>query len=228
VGRIREYSANEERANAFSHAFGILLGIAGGIILLQKAFVSADNWKIVSVFVYLYGMLSSYISSTVYHACTNHRKPLLQKFDHAAIYLHIAGSYTPFTLVVLRGEGVWGWCIFSVVWIAALIGVIISFRRSGKHSNIETICYVVMGCTIFVAFKPLIDILQRKDAQYIVYWLIAGGVSYIVGALFYSLTKVKYLHTVFHLFVLTGSVFHIIAIYDILKIAFWNSLYEYF
>lgn len=215
--RSRKYSDQEEIANSISHALGILLGFVAGYILLQKAFALHDAIVVVAVAVYLFGMLSSYISSTYYHSLpVGDRKQLLQKYDHAAIYLHIAGTYTPLLLIAMREEGAWGCGVFTFVWIFAVIGVLVSFKKSGKHSNIETICYVVMGCSILVALKPLIHGLEMMDKMPVLWWIVGGGVSYIVGSIFYSLTKIKYMHTVFHIFVLLGSVCHIIAIYLLL------------
>lgn len=211
MGRIRSYSLKEEAFNAGSHALGILLGIASGLILLNAC--SGDRWATGSVLVYLFGMLSCYLSSTLYHACRNtERKRVLQKFDHASIYLHIAGSYTPFTLVTLREVAYWGWGLFFFIWLAAIAGVILSFRKYEKHNPVETVCYVIMGCVVFVAFKPLLDTLSVTGKIEAFYWLVGGGVSYIIGALFYSWTKRPYMHTVFHFFVLGGSVCHIMAI----------------
>lgn len=215
--RSRVYSKKEELANSLSHALGIILGLIAGFILLSMTFESGNKWAVCSVIIYLLGMLSCYIASTCYHALPEGpKKSILQKFDHASIYLHIAGTYTPFTLIVLRQEGWWGWSLTLFIWLAALAGVIASFRRSGKHSYIETACYVIMGCSIFVAFPPLIDVLDTQGKIVALYWLVGGGVSYVIGALFYSLAKVPYMHTVFHFFVLGGSVGHIIAIYKIL------------
>lgn len=215
--RLRVYSRREELTNSISHVLGILLGIVVGFFLLRKASVSQDYIGIISVIIYLVGMLSSYVSSAYYHYLPDcNRKLLLQKCDHAAIYLHIAGTYTPMALIAMHSEGAWGWGIFAFVWLFAIIGVIVSFRKSEKHSNLETICYVVMGCTIFVAFKPLINALEAIDRMPVLWWLLAGGVSYIVGSIFFSLTKIKYMHTVFHIFVLIGSICHIIAIYLLL------------
>lgn len=212
--RSRVYSKKEELANSLSHALGIIIGIRAAILFFAKESIASNPWAVTSITIYLVGMLSSYITSTWYHATTeNNRKRILQKYDHAAIYLHIAGTYTPFTLVNLREDGLWGWGLFAFIWLAAIIGVIISFRKSGKHSYIETACYVIMGCAIFIAFKPLIDHLNSIDKIESIYWLVGGGVSYIVGAIFYSLAKVKFMHTVFHFFVLGGSICHIIAIY---------------
>lgn len=217
MGRSRKYSAGEERANTYSHALGIGLGVVGGYFLLQTAIASHDPWVIGSVAAYLFGMLASYITSTLYHGCTREtQKRQLQKLDHAAIYLHIAGTYTPFTLIVLWKAGAWGWALFAFAWAAAIAGTWISFKKSGKHSYIETICYVVMGTVILLALNPLINALKPAGQIDALYWLIAGGVSYVIGATFYSLAKIRYMHTVFHLFVLGGSVCHLIAIYLIL------------
>ncbi len=122
----------------------------------------------------------------------------------------------PFTLIVLRNEGAWGWGLFIFICLAAITGLIMSFTKLKSHSNMETVCFVLMGGAIMVAFKPLYDALSGTGHISALYWLIAGGVAYIAGALFYSWTKKKYMHTVFHIFVLIGSVCHIIAIYIIL------------
>lgn len=214
MSRARTYSKQEELANSLSHAFGIVLGIVAGYFLLSQAYANGSPWAIGSVYVYLFGMLFSYITSTWYHALpVGDKKRLLQKFDHAAIYFHIAGTYTPLTLVTMREEGLWGYALFTFVWLFAIVGTIVSFCKSGKHSYVETACYVMMGCAVFVAFKPLIDALEIADRMSVLYWLIAGGAFYIIGAMFYSLAKVKYMHTVFHFMVLGGSICHIMAIY---------------
>lgn len=216
--RVRAYTKKEELANTFSHGIGLLLGIAVSYLFLSIAIASHDKWTIISVVAYLFGMLASYLTSTWYHATSEpEKKAILQKWDHAAIYFHIAGTYAPFTLLVLRNQGLWGWGIFSAVYIAAIMGTFMSFKKLKKHSNLETICFVLMGCTILIALKPLYDALvgiQKLDS---LYWLIGGGIAYIIGAIFYSLTKKEYMHTVFHLFVLVGSMCHMMAIYIIIK-----------
>ena len=162
----------------------------------------------------LFGMLGSYVASTLYHSIKHHSKwkERLRKWDHAAIYWHIAGSYSPLTLVALREQGYWGWSLFIFVWTCALAGTIVSFIRLKEHSNLETFCFVGMGLSVLVAFKPLIN--SVPAAAFI--WIVAEGVSYITGAVFYSLNKTKYMHSVFHFFVLAGSVCHIIAVWDVL------------
>jgi len=220
------YTKKEEIWNASSHGGGILLGVVMGIIFLVWCFRSDNNWARVGVILYLFGMLGSYIASTLYHALPayerynpggllGHRskwKERLRKWDHAAIYWHIAGSYSPLTLIALREQGYWGWSLFSFVWLCAIAGTIVSFVHLKEHSNLETFCFVGMGLSVLVAFKPLMDSVSAAA----VIWLIAEGVSYITGAVFYSLNKKKYMHSVFHFFVLAGSVCHIIAVWDVL------------
>ncbi len=214
---FRRYTIGEELTNTLSHGVGILLGVVAGYFLLKKAFNTLEpHWAVVSVCVYLFGMLSSYVSSTWYHACPpGKKKELLRKFDHGAIYLHIAGTYTPVTLITMRHASGWGWGIFGFVWLAAAFGLLLSFIRLKEHSHLETLCYVVMGIAIVVAIKPFADCLAARNAMAALWWLIGGGVSYIAGAIFYSLRK-PYMHFVFHLFCLGGSVAHIIAIYKLL------------
>ena len=212
------YTNGEELANAISHGTGILLGLTAGYFLLIKAAASNDpHWAVACIAISLTGMLSSYVSSTWYHSAPpGSLKELLRKFDHGAIYLHIAGTYTPFTLLVMRNAGGWGWGIFAFVWLSAIIGFILSFTSLKEHSNLETICYVGMGAAILVALKPLMHCLSDMGATPAFWWLLGGGASYILGAVFYSLRK-PYMHSVFHLFCLGGSIGHIIAIWMILK-----------
>ncbi len=208
------YTKKEEIINTLSHSAGILLGIVVGIIFLVWCFKSDSDWARVGVILYLFGMLASYITSTVYHALPlrTKAKEVLRRFDHAAIYWHIAGSYSPITLIALREQGYWGWSLFSFVWLCAIVGTIISFKHLEEHSNVETFCFIGMGLSILIAFKPLVD--SVSTAAFI--WIIAEGVSYITGAAFYTMNKRRYMHSVFHFFVLAGSICHIIAVWDIL------------
>ena len=208
------YTHKEEIWNTFSHAGGILLGVVVGIIFLVMTIGAESSWASIGVSLYLFGMLGSYIASTVYHALPlrSKWKERLRRWDHAAIYWHIAGSYSPLTLVALREQGYWGWSLFSFVWLCAIAGTIVSFIRLKEHSNFETLCFVGMGLSVLVAFKPLIDTVST--AAFV--WIVAEGVSYITGAVFYSLNKTRYMHSVFHFFVLAGSVCHIIAVWDVL------------
>ena len=185
-----------------------------GIIFLVWCFQADNDWARIGVILYLFGMLGSYLASTLYHSIKHHSKwkERLRKWDHAAIYWHIAGSYSPLTLVALRSQGYWGWSLFVFVWACAIAGTITSFIRLKEHSNLETFCFIGMGLSVLVAFKPLMDSVSEAA----IIWLIAEGVSYITGAVFYSFNKTKYMHSVFHFFVLAGSVCHIIAVWDVL------------
>jgi len=214
----KQYTQGEEIANASTHGIGILLGIAAGIWLLLKALVNGSLWAVSSVSIYVICMLFSYVISTTYHACREkNRKIILRKLDHAAIYFHIAGTYTFFTLTILRNASFWGWSLFLIVWIIALAGSYICFKGERIGKRIETICYVAMGLVVLVAFKPLFNTLDSKKALDVLWFLFAGGVSYILGAFLYSLKKIPYGHAVFHLFVIGGSFFHVLAIAIVLE-----------
>lgn len=208
------YTRREELWNSWSHAAGILLGVAVGAIFLYMCYTDDNPWARAGVILYLFGMLMSYAASTIYHATPLRSKwrERLRKWDHAAIYWHIAGSYSPLTLVALRQQGYWGWSLFCFVWLCAIAGTIVSFRKLKEHSNVETFCFVGMGLSVLVAFKPLIDSVSTAA----VVWIIAEGVMYLTGALFYSLNRRRFMHSVFHFFVLAGSICHIVAVWDIL------------
>lgn len=213
---MSRYTAREERANTLTHAIGIPFGFTALFFLMQKAIPTGNYWLICSFLTYGIFMTFSYFTSTFYHNEKNEKTKLTRrKFDHAAIYVHIAGSYTPFTLVVLREQGAWGWSLFGIIWIAAIAGVLLSFLNLKNSSKLETACYVAMGWVVVVAFKPLIDALSASGSMDVFWWLVAGGVFYTIGAVLYSLKKIEYMHAIWHLFVLGGSVCHFISIYKI-------------
>ena len=208
------FSHKEELWNSWSHAGGIAMGVIFGIIFLIWCFRSGNGWATAGVILYLFGMLFSYIASTTYHALSARSKwkERLRKWDHAAIYWHIAGSYSPITLICLRHQGYWGWGLFIFVWLCAIIGTATSFHKLKAHSNLETLTFLGMGFSVLIAIKPLFD--STGTAAFS--WIIAEGVSYIAGALFYTLHKRRYNHTVFHFFVLLGTLCHIFAVWNIL------------
>lgn len=213
---MKEYTKEEEKFNAISHSIGILIGCAVSTLFLGTALQHGDTLTVLSVILYIFGMLSSYIFSTSYHACSPDRalKMKLRKFDHAAIYWHIAGSYSPITLIALRDSGYWGWGLFSFVWLCAIVGTIISLRKLKKHSKLETVCFVLMGMMVLVAFKPLLEAVSYN----VVGWLIAEGVCYVTGAVLYSCHKVKHMHSVFHVFVLLGTICHMVVVWKLISI----------
>lgn len=187
-----------------------MLGAVVGTVFLIWSTRSGNVWAVIGVSLYIFGMLMSYLASTIYHALSAWSvwKERLRKWDHAAIYWHIAGAYSPITLVALREAGYWGWALFVFVWLCAIVGTVMSFRRLSGHSNLETLCFIAMGLSVLVAFKPLLDNVSLTAVS----WLIAEGVAYITGAVFYSLNKRKYMHTVFHFFVLLGEICHAVAV----------------
>lgn len=206
--RIKHYSPLEEKLNIFSHGFGFLIAIPATVLIILKASLHGDAWQIVSVSIYGASLITLYLASTIYHASKDETlRSRLNIFDHASIYLLIAGTYTPFVLVTLRGP--WGWSLFGVVWAAAIAGIIFKLYFTGRFERVSTIAYVLMGLVVLVAIKPLIERLQLPG----LYWLIAGGVSYIAGAVFYMQRKMRFHHALFHVLVLVGSFCHYWAIY---------------
>ena len=189
----------EEVANVLTHGAGMIFGIVAIVLLLIASIRNGNPWAVGSSVVYALSMTLSYVTSTFYHASSHARqKRLLRRFDHSAIYLHIAGTYTPFTLVALRQEGYWGWILFAIVWIAAVIGVFLSFRKMKKTDHLKTTCYLAMGWVVIIAFKPLVDVFQRTDSMDVLYWLIGGGLFYTVGCVFYFFDTYKYMHLLNH------------------------------
>jgi hemolysin III len=210
------FNHKEELWNSWSHAGGIVLGLVFGTIFLVMCFKHGNGWATAGVILYLVGMLMSYVASTAYHSLSawSKWKGRLRKWDHAAIYWHIAGSYSPITLIALRDQGYWGWSMFIFIWACALAGTVISFVHLSDHSRIETFCFVGMGLSVLIAFKPLIDSVSAAAVT----WIITEGVAYVTGAMFYMINKKRFMHTVFHFFVLAGSICHIIAVWDILML----------
>ena len=212
------YSHSEEVANSISHVIGTIMGVAVCALFLSKAYQSGNTLSICSLWIYFFGVVSSYVASSVYHSCPlrkeNYRL-LFRKFDHAAIYWHIAGSYTPITLIAMYNHGSTNWSIGVTVfiWICAVSGTILTFRKMKPHSYFKTACYVLMGLSILVAIKPLYESVGLK----VLLFIVAEGLSYIIGAVFYSFKKTKYMHSVFHVFVILGDVFHMIAVWNVIN-----------
>lgn len=208
------YSEREERANYLTHAFGVVMAIAGTIILVSKASAAGNNWAILAHSIFGFGMLVCMLSSTIYHYVQHPKaKQILRHFDHASIYLLIAASYSPFSLILLRKEGLWGWALFILIWLIALIGIGFNFRPLKKNSHLKTASYVLMGLTILVAIKPTLKVAIENDALAVLYWLATGGVFYIIGSVVYAIAKREFAHTLFHLFVLLGLGSHILSAY---------------
>lgn len=196
-----------ERFNSISHTVGAALAAIGGTVLIVLAAKSGDPWKIVSFSIYTATLLILYLASTLYHSLRGGAKNVFQKFDYCAIYLLIAGSYTPFTLVTLRGA--WGWTLFGVVWGLALAGILQEIWLAKGARIMSLIIYVMMGWLALIGIKPLFTAL----GSYGFAWLAAGGLFYTLGIGFYATDhKVKHGHGVWHLFVLAGSICHYVAV----------------
>jgi hemolysin III len=197
-----------ERLNSFTHLLGAAAAAAGLVVLVVLAAQQGDAWKLVSFSIYGTSLFLLYLFSTLYHSTRGRAKAILQKFDHHAIYLLIAGSYTPFTLVTLRG--VWGWTLFGLIWGLAVLGMVVdSLHNKNARRILPMLIYIVMGWLVVIAFKPLLAALPPAG----VLWLVAGGLFYTLGIVFYALDKkLRHAHGIWHLFVLAGSVCHYLAV----------------
>lgn len=209
------FTHREELWNAWTHAVGIVMGVAAATVFATVYAPQRTALDVLAVVLYLAGMLSCYVSSTLYHALPpgSRGKAVLRRFDHAAIFWHIAGSYAPLTIIGLRAAPCWGWGLFAFVWAAALAGTAVVFRKLSDHSHVETAAFVVMGLSVLVAIKPLADAVGMG----VLAWVIAEGAAYVTGAVFYSIHRRRYMHTVFHFFVLLGSLCHIVAVWKLLE-----------
>lgn len=197
----------EERLNAVTHGIGTLLALVGLTFLMVLSYLHGSIWHQVSFGIYGGSLVLLYLASTLYHSFTNEKlKYIFKIIDHSAIYLLIAGTYTPFTLVLLHG--VLGWTVFGVVWGLAVIGVTFQIFFVKRFKVLSTICYLVMGWLMVIFIKPLVLALPTMG----LFWLIAGGLFYTVGALFYLYRWFPYNHAVWHLFVLAGSISHFITV----------------
>lgn len=207
MAQTHTYSRNEEIVNAVTHGIGCLLSIAALVILLVNAVQLGNIWHIVSFSIYGTTMILLYLSSTLVHSFPDGKlKDLFEIFDHAAIYLFIAGTYTPILFITLRGA--LGWTLFGIVWGLAIVGVIFKVFFVKEFLFTSTLLYVLMGWIIVFAWKPLMFHFPTVG----IYFLILGGILYTVGTIFYVWRSFPYHHAVWHVFVIAGSVFHFFAI----------------
>jgi hemolysin III len=205
---VKHYSATEERINIGSHATGFVLSVVALVLLVRHAAIYGNAWHVVSFSIFGVSLMVLYAASTVYHSAKNPRfRRKMRIVDHASIYILIAGTYTPFTLVTLHG--VTGWVVFGVTWGMAVTGIILKLFYTGKYDSLSTVMYVFMGWIIVFAIKPLINNLASDG----LFWLVAGGMAYTTGAILYSIKKIKFNHAIFHVFVLAGSFCHFVAVY---------------
>jgi len=197
----------EELFNALTHGAGVLASIAGGSVLLTLAVHSGDTRRIVGAAVFVFALVLLYTASTLYHAIHHDRiKARLKVLDHCAIFVLIAGTYTPFTLVSLRGG--WGWGLFAGIWLLAVAGIVFKLYYTGRFKRASTLLYLAMGWLVVVAAGPLVESVSRWTLA----WLLLGGLSYTAGTVFYLNHRLPYAHGIWHLFVLGGSTCHFIAV----------------
>ncbi len=202
------YSAGEELANAITHGIGVALSIVGLVLMVVVAATYGTAWHVTSVAIFGASLVLLYTSSTLYHSVPGaERKRMLRKFDHAAIFLLIAGTYTPFLLVSLRGP--WGWSLFGVVWGLAVAGIALKFWFAGRFKVISTVIYLAMGWLVVLAVKPMSAALGAGGLGL----LLGGGLCYTLGAGFYLWKRLPYHHAIWHLFVLGGSGCHWAAVF---------------
>ncbi len=202
------YTPLEERINVLSHALGLVLSIFALGLLVAYASRYGSLLHVISFGVFGASLVILYAASTLYHSTTNpQRRVRFRILDHAAIYVLIAGTYTPIALVILRGS--LGWLMFGITWGLALTGIVLKLFFTGRFSRTSTVMYVLMGWLSFVVIKPLIDNFSLDGLL----WLLAGGIAYTVGAIIYSFKKIKFNHAIFHVFVLLGSACHFVSVY---------------
>lgn len=204
------YSTLEEVLSAVSHGVGVLLSIAALVLLLVRA--PNDSITLVSLVVYSATLILLYLISTLYHALgVNKGKQVFRVLDHCSIFLLIAGTYTPLSLAVIRGTA--GWVLLGVIWAAAVVGIVFNAVNLKRYQKLSMVCYICMGWAVIFAAKPLAGSMPVWE----IILLLAGGVFYTVGAVLYAIgKKKKYVHSLWHLFVLVGSVFHFFCIYGCL------------
>jgi hemolysin III len=201
------YTLGEEVAHTITHGLGALLSIAGLAVLVANASLYGDAWHIVSCSIYGATLVMLYSASSLYHGIPHPQaKAVLQRCDHAAIYLLIAGTYTPFLLVNLRG--IWGWPMFGLIWTLAVVGIALEFIDHRRFKKLSLWLYLGMGWIVLVAIKPMLD--QVAAGGLIL--LLLGGLSYSLGVIFYVRKQMTYHHAIWHLFVLAGSAFHFFAV----------------
>jgi hemolysin III len=209
---IHSYSPAEEVANTLTHGLGLILSLIGLAVLVTLAGLRGDVWHVVSFAVFGASLVLLYLSSTLYHAFRRPRMKLFfKKMDHSAIFLLIAGTYTPFMLVSLRGP--WGWSIFGAIWGLALLGIILKWLRIYHFRRLSLVLYLGMGWLCIVALKEMLVHVPPAG----LYLLLAGGLCYTGGVVFYVLKKLRFGHAVWHLFVLAGSVFHYFSVLTCLE-----------
>jgi len=206
-----EYTLREEIAHAGTHGLGAALSIVGLVLLIVRSSATGDPWKVVSFTIFGTSVVLLYGASTLYHAMVNSpRRSTFKALDHAMIYVLIAGTYTPFLLVSLRGP--WGWSMFGVIWGLTLVGIGFKAFFAGRFNVVSTLLYLALGWICVIAIKPMIENVPAAG----MWWLLGGGLAYSFGTIFYLWKRLAYHHAIWHLFVLAGTACHFVAVYEYL------------
>jgi len=207
MSSAKKYSLIEEIAHSVSHGIGVILGIIGLVVMLWLSFEYGDVWHVVSVSIYGFSVILLYSASTLYHALTNVKaKRFFQLMDHAAIFVLIAGTYTPFLLVNLRGP--WGWTLFVIIWSIAIGGVLLETMKKERIKWLSLTLYLGLGWMALVAMKPMLELVNTTGLLL----LLAGGLLYSFGVIFYVRKQMVFHHAIWHVFVLAASVAHFFAV----------------
>jgi hemolysin III len=208
IENVEKFSIREEIANVVIHGIGALLSIVALVLLVVFSAINKQPWSIFSSIIYGSSLIILYSASTLYHSFQNKKvKELFEIFDHSAIYILIAGTYTPFALITLNGR--LGWILFSVVWILAAIGILFKIFFVKKFMILSTLLYIAMGWLVVFAMGPLVENLDFWG----LFWLVIGGVLYTLGTIFYIWRKIPYHHAIWHLIVLAGSICHFFSVF---------------
>lgn len=210
--KLPDYTRGEEIFNMVSHIVGGAFGIVALVLCLVSSILKGDPWSIVGSAVYGVSMVLLYTMSSVYHGLLPEMaKKVMQVLDHCTIYLLIAGTYTPIALCAIRPRfPAWGWSLFGLVWVIAVVAIVFTAIDLKKYAVLSMICYIGMGWCVVLAAKPVLETIPLPALL----WLLAGGIAYTVGAVLYGLGKRhRYMHSVFHLFVLAGSILHFVCIF---------------
>lgn len=203
----KRYTLGEEIFSAVTHGVGSLLSIAGTAVIIVLAAIFNDAWAVVGCAIFGASLIILYSMSTLYHSITNQKaKSFFRIMDHNTIFFLIAGTYTPITISIMRG--VIGWVLFGIVWGAAIIGIVLNSIDLEKFRKPSVVCYIAMGWVIIFAIRPLLNVMNVWS----LWLLIGGGVFYTVGVIFYAIKKVKYFHSIWHIFTVLGSVCHYFSI----------------
>lgn len=206
---LPSYTLGEELINSISHGIGAGLSVTALVLCIVRAAIHGNAWGVVGGSIYGASLIMLYCMSTLYHAITNKTaRKVFRVFDHTSIFFLIAGTYTPITLVTLNGP--LGWTMFGIVWGAGILGIVLNSISIEKFKVFSMICYVAMGWAVIIGIKQVFDLMPRPGFIF----LLIGGLLYTVGITFYAMKKFRYMHCVWHLFVLAGSIMHFFCIYN--------------